>query len=164
MLSCSRCIHRVLDCIVSKDFYESYIKLPGLEVPPEIQENTKLFPFFKDCLRAIDGTHIKVNPPAAECARYHNRKTGTSTNVLAACTFDMHFCYVLSGWEGSAADGLVFEDARKHTFTIPKGKYYLADAGFGTCDALLVPYCGVCYHLKEWAAVKDWYVLSLLIK
>jgi hypothetical protein len=26
----------------------------------------------------------------------------------------------------------------------------LADAGFGACDALLVPYRKVCYHLAEW--------------
>ena len=140
---------------MSKEFYKSYIKLPGLDIPSEIQGNPKLFPFFKDCLGAIDGTHIKVNPPANDHARYRNRKHGTSTNVLAACTFDMCFCYVLSGWEGSAADGLIFEDARKHTFAIPKGKYYLADAGFGTCDALLVPYRGVQYHLREWAIAKD---------
>ena len=121
----------------------------------EIQENAKLFPFFKNCLGAVDGTHIKVNPPATDRARYRDRKTGTSTNVLAACTFDMRFCYVLSGREGSAADGLVFEDARKHGFIIPPRKFYLADAGFGTCNALLVPYRGVRYHLREWAAVKD---------
>lgn len=36
------------------------------------------------------------------------------------------------------------------------GKYYIADAGFGTCDALLTPYRKVQYHLKEWgrAAVR----------
>jgi len=34
--------------------------------------------------------------------------------------------------------------------TIPPGKFYLADAGFGVCDSLLVPFCGVCYHLAEW--------------
>ncbi|KIK71789.1 hypothetical protein PAXRUDRAFT_22832 [Paxillus rubicundulus Ve08.2h10] len=33
---------------------------------------------------------------------------------------------------------------------MPPGKYLLADAGFGTLDALLVPYRGVQYHLKEW--------------
>lgn len=34
---------------------------------------------------------------------------------------------------------------------IPDSYYYLADAGFGSCDMLLTPYCGVCYHLCEWA-------------
>ena len=41
------------------------------------------------------------------------------------------------------------------TSKIPEGKYYLADAGFGSCDALLVAYHGVHYHLREWSVAKD---------
>jgi hypothetical protein len=44
-------------------------------------------------------------------------------NILAACTFDLWFCYVLSGWEGSAADGQVFDDARKVDFAILPGTW-----------------------------------------
>ena len=44
-------------------------------------------------------------------APYQNQKGFLSQNVLAACTFNMHFCYVLPGWEGSASDGHVFDDA-----------------------------------------------------
>jgi hypothetical protein len=39
------------------------------------------------------------------------------------------FVYILAGWEGSAADGRVLEDALNKGFNIPSGKYYLADAG-----------------------------------
>ena len=63
----------------------------------------------------------------------------------------MHFFYVLAGWEGSAADGRLWEYARSTDLSIPPGKYLLGDAGFPSCDALLVPYRGVRYHLKEWA-------------
>src|SRR5882724_2094047 len=38
--------------------------------------------------------------PASDQACYHNHKGGISQNVLAATTFDMHLCYILSGWEG----------------------------------------------------------------
>jgi hypothetical protein len=62
----------------------------------------------------------------------------------------MLFCYILSGWEGSAADGCVFENTRQTDFKIPPGTYYLGNAGFPLCNGLLVPYRGVCYHLKEW--------------
>ena len=62
----------------------------------------------------------------------------------------MHFTYILSGWEGSALDGHIFENARQTNLAIPAGKYFLADAGFAGCDALLVPYRGERYHLKEW--------------
>ncbi|KIL55985.1 hypothetical protein M378DRAFT_53883, partial [Amanita muscaria Koide BX008] len=58
--------------------------------------------------------------------------------------------YVLSGWEGSAADATVYNDARSTGFPIPADKFYLADAGYATCDELLVPYRGVRYHLAEW--------------
>ncbi|OCH87085.1 hypothetical protein OBBRIDRAFT_736762, partial [Obba rivulosa] len=33
---------------------------------------------------------------------------------------------------------------------VEHGKYFLADAGFFFNNALLVPYCEVCYHLSEW--------------
>jgi hypothetical protein len=83
------------------------------------------------------------------------RKGHLSQNVLAACSFDMHFTYVLSGWEGSASDSRIFNDAREHGLTIPQGIFYLADAGFPLCDALLVPYRGVRYHLKEWGRAPE---------
>lgn len=126
------------------------MKLPSATVPPEIEDDSKFYPFFKHVLAAIDGSHIQANTPAEDQARYRNRKGGISQNVLLSCTFDMRFCHVLSGWEGSAADGTVFEDARAHDLVIPPGKQYLADAGFAICDALLVPYRGVRYHLREW--------------
>ena len=50
----------------------------------------------------------------------------------------MFFVYVLSGWEGSAADARVYHATRIADFTIPDGKYYLVDAGFPLCNELLV--------------------------
>lgn len=41
---------------------------------------------------------------------------------------------------------------------IPEGYYYLADAGFGSCDTLLTLYQGVRYHLREWAQGNQKYV------
>jgi hypothetical protein len=51
----------------------------------------------------------------------------------------MLFVYILSGWEGSAADSVVYEYARDHDFIVDKGRYYLTDAGFPLCDTLLTP-------------------------
>ena len=83
------------------------------KVPPQICNNAKFFPFFEGCLGAVDGTHIESFIPSEDIPRYRNQKGDLSQNVLAACAFDLRFCYVLSGWEGSAADGRVFEDARR---------------------------------------------------
>lgn len=73
----------------------------------------------------------------------------------------MSFLYVLSGWEGSAADTRVYYNTQIRNFNIPPGKYYLADTGFGACDELLVQYCNVRYHLAEWGRGHLKYVLKL---
>ena len=43
--------------------------------------------------------------------------------MLAAISFDLKFTYVLAGWEGSAHDSRVFNDAfaRPGGFSIPEG-------------------------------------------
>jgi len=35
-------------------------------------------------------------------------------------------------------------------FIDPCWEYFLADAGYPACQELLIPYCGVRYHLAEW--------------
>lgn len=75
---------------------------------------------------ALDGTYIDVTVPKENRARYRNRKGRTTINVLAACNKDMKFIYVLSGWEGSAADSRVLRDAitRPNGFQVPRGILY----------------------------------------
>ena len=138
--------------IASKEFYGSYVTLPPPNaIPNEIEDNPRFYLFFKDCHGAVDGSLLDAFVALNDMARYRSRKGRISTNLLAACHFNLLFCYLLSGWEGSAADGRVFDDARRTDFEIPPGTYYLGDAGFPLCDVLLVPYRGVRYHLKEWA-------------
>lgn len=69
---------------------------PEMPVCRQIANNPKFAPYFGDCLGALDGTHIDVHVPTSMAAAYRNRKGETSQNVLAACTFDLQFCYVLS--------------------------------------------------------------------
>ncbi|XP_010495587.1 PREDICTED: uncharacterized protein LOC104772700 [Camelina sativa] len=75
---------------------------PGLAIPTKIKDSTRFYPYFKDCVGAIDGTHILAMIPGQDTASYRNRKGQLSQNVLPACNFDLEFTYVLSGWEGSA--------------------------------------------------------------
>lgn len=80
--------------------------------------------FIQDAVGAIDGTHIHVNAPLGEQARYRNRKGDITQNVLVGVTFRMKFTYVLSGWEGSALDGRVLRSAISRNgsrLTIPQG-------------------------------------------
>ena len=61
----------------------------------------------------------------------------------------MLFLYAMTGWEGSANDAHIWKDACSKNLVIPNGKYYLADAGYPSCEELLIPYQNVCYHLAE---------------
>lgn len=58
--------------------------------------STSWFPL-ENCVGAIDGTFIRVTVPAADRARYLTRKGEIAQNVLAACSFDKKFIYVLAG-------------------------------------------------------------------
>ncbi|XP_031126993.1 protein ALP1-like [Ipomoea triloba] len=134
--------------------YKKLIVLPDSELTPhEIISNPRFYPYFKDCLGAIDGTHIRASVPLDVQGRFRGRKGGTTQNVFAAVTFDLRFCYVLARWEGSAHDSRVLNDAltRPNRFKIPEGKYYLGDAGYGIRNGILTPYRGVRYHLKEFS-------------
>jgi hypothetical protein len=115
-----------------------------------ILNNADFYPYFEDCIGAINGTHIPVFVPEAKRTPFRNRKGEISHNMLAACSFDFKFVYILSGWKGSTSDSLVYQDARVTDFQIPDRKYYQADAGYPNTDALIALYRGVRYHLKEW--------------
>ena len=123
--------------------------------PPIILNDPKYYPFFKDALGAIDGTHINCNASAEMRQAAHDRKGGVTQNCLAICGFDMIFYYIFSGWDGSVTDLTMFYDARMTDLHVPAGKYYLADAGFSICDALLIPKRGVRYHLAEWGRAQQ---------
>ncbi|KIL55163.1 hypothetical protein M378DRAFT_18193 [Amanita muscaria Koide BX008] len=137
--------------LVGSSFYDKYVQPMPDKPPPEIQSNPKLYPYFKYCRGALDGSYFHAWVREEAMARHRTRKGLISQNVLAACDFSMKFTYILSGWEGSAADSTIFEYAREHDLAIPAGRYLLADAGFPICDELITPYHGVRYHLKEWA-------------
>jgi hypothetical protein len=136
----------------SPPFYTKFVRLPTADDPVslKIHLNPKFWPFFKDALGAIDGSHIHSAPPSDRRGSHRNRKGYVSQNCLFACSFELSFTYALTGWEGSATDARVYEAARGLDLIIPSGKYYLADGGFPMCKELLVPYRGVRYHLAEW--------------
>jgi len=158
----------MLHIFASPPFYTTHVYLPDDSdsddgVPGEIWNNPKFWPYFKNAIGAIDGSHIHAHPPSSDRSSYRNRKGFVSQNCLFACGFDLKFTYALTGWEGSATDARVFEEARSKDFIIPNGKYFLADAGFPSCNGLLVPYRGVRYHLAEWSRASLRYVTVILI-
>ncbi|KAH6777997.1 hypothetical protein C2S51_009309 [Perilla frutescens var. frutescens] len=124
---------------------------PSISTPAKIQDCTRFMPFFKDCIRTIDGTHIPATITGREVSSFHNRHGMQSQNVLAACNFDLQFIYVLSGWEGSSHDSKLLSDALSRTngLQVPQGKYFLVDCGFANRRQFLAPLRGVRYHLED---------------
>ena len=111
----------------------------------------------------MDGSHIDCSPPASERFAYRNRKGFVSQNCLFGCSFDLQFVFTYTGWEGSATDAIVYENALLDGLDIPEGRYYLADAGFPGCDQLLIPYRAVRYHLAEWGRANVRFVFQSTI-
>ncbi|XP_068644390.1 uncharacterized protein [Aristolochia californica] len=145
----SKYFNKVLDAILK--LHSDYVKRPSEHTHSKILTSSMFYPYFKDCIGVIDGTHIKANIPIEDQPRFWNRKGYLSQNVMAACSFDMQFTYVLAGWEGSATDSRVLKDAltRRDKIFVPEGKYYLVDASYANLPGFLAPYRGTRYHLQE---------------
>ncbi|XP_039128882.1 protein ALP1-like [Dioscorea cayenensis subsp. rotundata] len=131
---------------------DDYVQPPNGTCHPEIETNPNWYPFFKDCIGLLDGTHIDASVPIHELPHFRGRK-GPTQNILAGVNPDLRFTYVLAGWEGSANDFTVLRDAlsqpQPEYLKLIEGKYYLVDAGYTTMNSFIALYRGVKYHLKE---------------
>ena len=107
----SRHFHNVLEAL--RTFAREIVESPSFEeTPPQIKSNRKYYPFFANCIGAIDGTHISASIPIAKQVPYRSgRNNEISQNVLAACSFDMCFTYIWAGWEGTAHDNRILWEA-----------------------------------------------------
>ncbi|XP_028793831.1 uncharacterized protein LOC114749507 [Neltuma alba] len=119
----------------------------------KIETDPRYYPFFKDAIGAIDGTHIQCVVPAAKRDKFIGRKGNPSQNVMAVCDWHMCFTFVLAGWEGSAHDAHIFDSVITNSSLNfphpPPGKYYLVDAGYPTPNGYLGPYRSERYHLPD---------------
>lgn len=72
----------------------------------------------------------------------HNQDRLLSQNVLSACSFDLNFCYILAGWEGSATDLPVSNSAitMRYRLQVPEGKYYPVENKHPNVPGFAVPY------------------------
>ncbi|XP_031256099.1 uncharacterized protein LOC116114087 [Pistacia vera] len=114
-----RYVHVVCDAIL--ELTSDYIKpLDFTDVPLEILTNPNFYPFFKDCLGAIDGTHIRGSTPVEE---------GSAHDVR-----------ILNS---------VLDDPDSGFSHPPPGKYYLVDAGYANRGGVLAPHRWVPYHVPD---------------
>ncbi|XP_031101835.1 uncharacterized protein LOC116005736 [Ipomoea triloba] len=70
------------------------------DVPSHFANDPRYMPHFKDCIGAIDGTHIAITIKEEDQMRYRGRKGIPTTNVLAACDFDLLFTKSTIGDQG----------------------------------------------------------------
>ncbi|KAK4752557.1 hypothetical protein SAY87_021355 [Trapa incisa] len=147
----SRHFNNVLNAImvISLDFFEP----PGPEVPREIMEDSRLYPYFKDCVGVVDCMHIPVMVGIDEQGPFRNKNGQLTQNVLVASSFDLKFHYVLAGWEGSASELQVLNAAltRRNNLHVPEGRYYLTDTKFANLPGFLSPFHNVPYHSNEFS-------------
>ncbi|KAK8655922.1 hypothetical protein V6N13_108486 [Hibiscus sabdariffa] len=145
----SRHFNNVLNAImtISLEFFQP----PGSDVPLEISQDHRFYPYFKDCVGAVDGIHVPVMVGVDEQGPFRNKDGLLSQNVLAACSFDLKFHYVLAGWEGSASDLRVLNSAlsRRNKLQVPEGRYYLVDNKYANMPGFIAPYLGVPYNSDE---------------
>ncbi|KAL0434974.1 UNVERIFIED_CONTAM: hypothetical protein Sradi_0205300 [Sesamum radiatum] len=147
-----RRFHRVLSALCALAL-EMITRPNWTYTHPKIASNPEFYPYFKDCIGAMDGTLIPAWAPQIDQNRYRSRKGRIGQNVLAICDFHMNFTYVYAGWEGSAADARILDDAISQDLAFPfppLGKYYLVDVGFTNYQCFLAPYQGTRYHLAEY--------------
>ncbi|WVZ50677.1 hypothetical protein U9M48_001909 [Paspalum notatum var. saurae] len=95
----------------------------SLDIPSKILGNPRFDPYFKDCIGAIDGTHIPCNIPSRIVDRFRGRKPFPTQNILAVVDFDLMFTYVSAGWEESAHDSTVLRHSLEHPngLRVPEG-------------------------------------------
>ncbi|XP_054801614.1 uncharacterized protein LOC129305674 [Prosopis cineraria] len=142
----SACNMLAMECIKPQDRTFRHIST-------KLQNDKRYWPFFKNAIGAIDGTHIPCVVNVSEQQKYIGRKGIPTQNVMAVCDWDMCFTFVLAGWEGTAHDSRIFQ----HALTTPSmnfphppsGKYYLVDAGYPNPNGYVGPYRRERYHLSD---------------
>ncbi|XP_048605867.1 uncharacterized protein LOC125583276 [Brassica napus] len=121
-------------------------------VSPILVDDPQYYPFFKDCIGALDGTHMPVRPPSVNVEPFRGRKGEPTMNVLAICNFSMKFIYAYVGVPGRAHDTKVLTYCAKEEASFPHppvGKYYLVDSGYPTRTGYLGPHSRTRYHLDQ---------------
>ena len=66
---------------------------------------------------------MRARVSSEDAPRYRGRKEYPTQNILAACSFDLKFTYILPGWEGTASDSKIMKNALNQSYPlkIPEG-------------------------------------------
>jgi len=102
--------NRVLNYLVQ--LATNIVRLVDLEfrtVHPRLR-NPRFYPYFKNYIGAIDGTHVQCVVPNDMFIQHLWRKGITTQNVMTCCDFNIRFTFVNAGWPRSVHDMRVFNN------------------------------------------------------
>ena len=60
-------------------------KDPNFSVHPKIWKDRRAYPHLKDCIGALDGTHVRASIPADDQVRYIGRSVGQPGSMHDTC-------------------------------------------------------------------------------
>nr|KAJ0215989.1 hypothetical protein LSAT_V11C300139380 [Lactuca sativa] len=115
------------------------------DVPKYILNKPQYYPMFKDCIGDIDGIHVKASVPQKDEVKYIGRKGYATQNIMVVCDFNTCFTFVWAGWEGTAHDTRIFNEALQRpdlNSPYPTGtniRYHLPDFQRGHTTAIREP-------------------------
>ncbi|XP_028111268.1 uncharacterized protein LOC114309688 [Camellia sinensis] len=152
----SRHVHNVLTSMKEFTVVHCRPTYSQHRIHPYVRSRRKYLPF-KDCIGAIDGTHVSAWVTGPDAATYFGRKYCHMQNIMAAVDFDMCFIFISCGWEGSMHDSRIFNEILTNDnvpFPHPdEGKYYLVDSGYANRIGYLAPFKGHRYHQQEFRRI-----------
>lgn len=136
--------YKVLDTINRTE--ELRITWPNDRVP--IGSGFNKLSKFPGAVGAVDGTHIKVRPPAKVQPEYHSRKHEDTMILMAICDATLKFTMVATGFPGSihdqrALDLTTFEEEMKPypiKYFSNKEQHVLGDSAFTLQMNVMTPY------------------------
>ena len=127
----SRIVNRVSSAIVRH--HRRYITFPTTQAAKQdMKANFFDVAQLPGVIGAIDGTHIRICTPHVDEHLYVGRKGGHSLNVLAVCSHDLKFTYVVAKYPGSTNDAFIWSTcALNRTFQHEdmEDEWLLGDSG-----------------------------------
>lgn len=149
-----RCVDRIFSEVLSHlaKLHLAFVQMPGDTYVSDKINNDDKYSAFNGCIGAIDCAHVATHVPLAKRRRFRSPQGGITQKVLAAVAFDGRFVYVLAGGEGSLRDAAFLRIASGMRLNIPKGRFFVANTGFGIARrGIVCPFANTRYRVEEFA-------------
>lgn len=146
---------------------EEYLRVPTSEEEWKIVANDygERWNFF-NCIGALDGKHVRIDPPLNSGSMFHNYKGYASVVLLALVDAQLRFIFVDIGTNGRQSDSGIWNRSslKKHlennSIHIPEPAplphsnmnfpfVIVGDEGFPLTSRLLIPYPKECQGRKD---------------